>query len=58
VYFAARFNRAFTASGTWGGTSAAQVTRSSGSTSVTEHGKQDPRSKVYDANAAASASSG
>jgi predicted alpha-1,2-mannosidase len=50
VYFAARFNRPFTASGTWGGASAAQVTRSSGSTAVTERGKQDPAPKSYDAN--------
>jgi predicted alpha-1,2-mannosidase len=48
VYFAAKFNRPFTASGTWGGTSAAQVTRSAGSTDVTEHGKQDPQAKQYD----------
>jgi predicted alpha-1,2-mannosidase len=53
VYFAARFNRPFTASGTWGGASAAQVTRSSGSTAVTERGKQDPVSKRYVPSAAA-----
>jgi predicted alpha-1,2-mannosidase len=47
VYFAARFNRPFTASGTWGGASAAQVTRSPGSTAVTERGKQDPQPKRY-----------
>jgi predicted alpha-1,2-mannosidase len=51
VYFAARFNRPFTASGTWGGTDPAQVTTSPGATSVTERGKQDPRPKTYDANA-------
>jgi predicted alpha-1,2-mannosidase len=39
VYFAARFNRPFTASGTWGGTSTADVTRSAGSTGVSEHAK-------------------
>jgi predicted alpha-1,2-mannosidase len=55
VYFAARFSRPFTASGTWGGTTAAQVTRSSGSTAVTERGKQDPAPKSYDANRAATA---
>jgi putative alpha-1,2-mannosidase len=48
VYFAARFNRPFSSSGTWGGTSAAQVTRSPGSTSVTEHGKQEPSKKTFD----------
>ncbi|MCW2929285.1 MAG: Alpha,2-mannosidase [Actinomycetia bacterium] len=55
VYFAARFNRPFTATGTWGGTSTAQVTRSSGSTAVTERGKQNPASKRYDANRAPAA---
>jgi predicted alpha-1,2-mannosidase len=49
VYFAARFDRPFSASGTWGGTSAAQVTRSSGGTAVTENGKQNPQGKRYDA---------
>ncbi|HWG01619.1 MAG TPA: GH92 family glycosyl hydrolase [Trebonia sp.] len=49
VYFAARFDRPFTASGTWGGTSAAQVKRSAGGTAVTEHGKQDPAAKHYGA---------
>jgi YVTN family beta-propeller protein len=48
VYFAARFNRPFSSSGTWGGTSAAQVTRSPGSTRVTEHGKQEPSKKTFD----------
>jgi predicted alpha-1,2-mannosidase len=48
VYFAARFNRGFTASGTWGGTSPAQVTRSAGRTAVTERGKQHPQPKHYD----------
>src|ERR1700761_6688483 len=48
VYFAARFNRPFSSSGTWGGTSAAQVTRSPGSTSVTVHGKQEPSKKTFD----------
>jgi predicted alpha-1,2-mannosidase len=56
VYFAARFDRPFTATGTWGGASAAQVTRSAGSTSVTERGKQDPRGKQYDASRSAAAS--
>jgi predicted alpha-1,2-mannosidase len=50
VYFAARFNRPFTTSGTWGGPSAAHVTRSAGSTSVTEHGKQTPQPKRFDVN--------
>jgi predicted alpha-1,2-mannosidase len=49
VYFAARFDRSFTASGTWGGASAAQVTKSAGGTGVTEHGKQDPQAKQYNA---------
>jgi predicted alpha-1,2-mannosidase len=49
VYFAARFNRSFTTSGTWGGTSAAQVTRDTGSTAVTVKGKQDPVRKEYGA---------
>jgi predicted alpha-1,2-mannosidase len=57
VYFAARFNRPFTASGTWGGPSAATVTRSSGSTAVTVRGKQDPASKHY-ASAASPAATG
>src|ERR1700691_1990216 len=39
VYFAAKFNRSFTASGTWGGTSTADVTRSAGRTGVSEHAK-------------------
>ena len=47
VYFAAKFDRPFAASGTWGGASAAQVVRSSGSTTVTEHGKQNPQGKRY-----------
>ena len=47
VYFAARFNRPFTTSGTWGGATQAQVTRSPGSTAVTEKGKQDPLRKQY-----------
>jgi predicted alpha-1,2-mannosidase len=55
VYFAARFNRPFTASGTWGGTTAATVTRSSGSTAVTERGKQDPAPKSYNVNRASAA---
>jgi predicted alpha-1,2-mannosidase len=48
VYFAARFDRPFTASGTWGGASAAQVTKSAGSTSVTEHGRQNAARKNFD----------
>jgi predicted alpha-1,2-mannosidase len=52
VYFAARFNRPFTASGTWGGTSAATVTRSAGTAAVTVRGKQDPVSKRYPSSAA------
>jgi predicted alpha-1,2-mannosidase len=55
VYFAARFSRPFTASGTWGGTDPAQVTTSPGATAVTERGKQDPQPKTYDPNAAAAA---
>ncbi|HEU5353078.1 MAG TPA: GH92 family glycosyl hydrolase [Actinocrinis sp.] len=47
VYFAARFDRPFTASGTWGGTSAAQVTKTSGGTAVTEHSNQNPQPKRY-----------
>ncbi len=47
VYFAARFDRPFTASGTWGGASAAQVTKSSGSAAITERGKQNPQPKRY-----------
>lgn len=47
VYFAARFNRPFTSSGTWGGTDAAQVTTSPGATAVTERGRQDPQPKRY-----------
>jgi len=47
VYFAARFDRPFTASGTWGGTSAATVTRSPDAKAVTVRGKQDPLSKDY-----------
>ncbi len=47
VYFAARFDRPFTASGTWGGASAAQVTESSSSAEVTERGKQNPQPKRY-----------
>ncbi|HYZ55016.1 MAG TPA: GH92 family glycosyl hydrolase [Streptosporangiaceae bacterium] len=58
VYFAARFSRSFTASGTWGGTSPAQVTRSAGSAAVTERGKQDPAPKRYDVNRASAAASG
>jgi predicted alpha-1,2-mannosidase len=42
VYFAARFNRPFTATGTWGGSSAASITRRPGGTAVTERGKQLP----------------
>ena len=49
VYFAARFDRSFVASGTWGGTSAAQVTRLPGGTAVTENGKQNPQGKRYGA---------
>jgi len=49
VYFAARFNRPFTTSGTWGGTTQARVTRSPGSTKVTEKGRQDPLRKQYSA---------
>lgn len=47
VYFAAKFDRPFSASGTWGGASAAQVAQSSGGTAVTEHGKQNPQGKHY-----------
>jgi predicted alpha-1,2-mannosidase len=47
VYFAAKFDRPFAASGTWGGASAAQVVRSAGSAAVTEHGKQNPQGKRY-----------
>jgi predicted alpha-1,2-mannosidase len=47
VHFAARFDRPFTASGTWGGATSAQVTRSAGSTSVTEKGRQDPQPKSF-----------
>src|SRR6201994_1153547 len=49
VYFAARFDRPFTATGTWGGTDAATVTTTPGRTSVTEHGRQDPAKKNFDA---------
>jgi predicted alpha-1,2-mannosidase len=55
VYFAARFSRPFTASGTWGAATAATVTRSPDRTAVTVHGRQDPRSKHYTASAAAAA---
>ncbi|HEV3173037.1 MAG TPA: GH92 family glycosyl hydrolase [Actinocrinis sp.] len=59
VYFAARFNRPFTASGTWGGTSAAQLARNPGATSVTENGKQNPQAKRYgNGHAAATNASG
>ncbi|MGH6654080.1 MAG: GH92 family glycosyl hydrolase [Actinocrinis sp.] len=51
VYFAARFDRPFTASGTWGGASAAQVSSTVGSTAVTERGKQTPARKSLDARA-------
>jgi predicted alpha-1,2-mannosidase len=47
VYFAARFNRPFTTSGTWGGPDQARVTRSPSATAVTEHGRQDPQPKRY-----------
>ncbi len=47
VYFAAKFNRSFTTSGTWGGSTQAQVTKTPGSTAVTEKGKQDPLRKQY-----------
>ena len=47
VYFAARFDRPFTASGTWGGASAAQVAVRPGGTSVAVRGKQDPLAKQY-----------
>ncbi|MBF9072631.1 GH92 family glycosyl hydrolase [Streptacidiphilus fuscans] len=47
VHFAARFDRPFTASGTWGGASAAHVATSAGRTSVSVQGKQNPRSKNY-----------
>ncbi|WP_308295055.1 GH92 family glycosyl hydrolase [Streptomyces sp. NK08204] len=47
VHFAARFDRPFTASGTWGGATSAQVTKSAGSTSVTEKGKQNPQPKSF-----------
>ena len=58
VYFAARFNRPFTTSGTWGGTTQAQVTRSPGSTAVTEKGKQDPLRKQYAAQSGKAGTSG
>ncbi|WP_165845325.1 GH92 family glycosyl hydrolase [Streptacidiphilus pinicola] len=47
VHFAARFDRPFTASGTWGGASAAQVATRAGATSVRETGRQIPRSRTY-----------
>jgi predicted alpha-1,2-mannosidase len=42
VYFAARFNRPFTGSGTWGGPSAAAVQIHPRSTSIEVHGHQIP----------------
>jgi predicted alpha-1,2-mannosidase len=47
VYFAATFDRPFTASGTWGGagTSSAQVRTNS--TSMTAHGRQSPVDKSF-----------
>jgi predicted alpha-1,2-mannosidase len=42
VYFAARFNRPFTATGTWGGQTSADLTRRPGGTTVTERGRQVP----------------
>ncbi|HEV2377950.1 MAG TPA: GH92 family glycosyl hydrolase [Streptosporangiaceae bacterium] len=42
VYFAARFDRPFTASGTWGGSSAGAVRLHPGATSITVHGAQQP----------------
>ncbi|WP_052434941.1 GH92 family glycosyl hydrolase [Streptacidiphilus melanogenes] len=47
VHFAARFDRPFTASGTWGGTSPAHVATSAGGTSVRERGKQIPQPKSF-----------
>ncbi|WP_160311170.1 GH92 family glycosyl hydrolase [Streptacidiphilus anmyonensis] len=60
VHFAARFDQPFTASGTWGGSSAAHVATRAGSTSVSEQGRQNPRSKSYPSakNAAPAASQG
>src|SRR6201996_2653757 len=49
VYFAARFDRPFTATGTWGGTDPATVTKKAGGTAVTERGKQDPVKKTFNA---------
>jgi predicted alpha-1,2-mannosidase len=47
VYFSARFSRPFTATGTWGGTTASATanTAHAGSTAVTEHGRQRPATK-------------
>jgi predicted alpha-1,2-mannosidase len=42
VYFAARFNRPFTGSGTWGGQSAAAVQTHPGASSIQVHGQQVP----------------
>ncbi len=42
VYFAARFNRPFTGSGTWGGQSAAAVQTHPGATGIQVHGHQVP----------------
>jgi predicted alpha-1,2-mannosidase len=47
VYFAARFDSSFTSSGTWGGTTAANVTRQDGGTVVKVNGKQDPARMEY-----------
>jgi predicted alpha-1,2-mannosidase len=55
VYFAARFDRPFTATGTWGGTSAARVAVSAGGRAVTERGRQAAQPKRYDATRAAAA---
>ena len=40
VYFAARFDRPFTATGTWGGSASSQAATTADSTHVSEHGKQ------------------
>ncbi|HEY3953986.1 MAG TPA: GH92 family glycosyl hydrolase [Streptosporangiaceae bacterium] len=42
VYFAARFNRPFTGSGTWGGTQGAAVHMNRQSARISLHGKQRP----------------
>jgi predicted alpha-1,2-mannosidase len=45
VYFAATFSRPFTATGTWGGTTATNAAIRAGSATVTEHGRQVPVAK-------------